>query len=277
MDDIKENVNSIHSPLHGQRGKKIVSDIRKRCLERSRKYTLKDLNELRHLPSCRAMPDGICHSTEIFSPGLGLSIVSTNSLSTTKEVRFKQIQIAKNMDGYKHYIALIPHKHQRIRNVHPMTPTISETLTLSKRHFDKKIKLWKKELHRWDAIQSVSDIPHHLVTKRMLNDRNMHHPKHNNNSANQAHLTWSPKSPQKTISHASEREESESTQCIKQLVFDDDQKDENVYSPSKDRWYKLKNGSHSKVEITRQSAIECLKLCISNVRACNSNNENECD
>ena len=204
---------------------KVVSAVLARCQKGCRRqYTLKDLNELRHLKVCREMPTNIVRSDfDIFAPGLGLGVVSTNRLTSRREVRYKQIQIAKDMQGYKNYIKLIP-KHHRINQCHPSTPTDNEIIQLSKRNFDKTVKEWKRAIHSWDNINTESDIPRHLCTGKIMMDRI--------NSIsyvsvrNRSEYVWSPKkSPSKSSKQAISRSYGNGQkhdEVIKRMAFDDD-------------------------------------------------------
>merc|ERR1712154_55766 len=265
----------------GKNGRNIISRVQARCIKRSRKYTLKDLNELRHLKVCREMPTNILCETDILSPGLGLGTVPMNSLSTSLEVRFKQIQLGKKLDGYKKYISLIP-KHERIPNVHPVTPTKVDILALSKRNFDKNVKKWKKDIHLWDSINSASEIPHHLLTKNMLNKKS----KQSSSTTNRRHrgqsqFSWnSPRTKIRQRLPSSSRSENDYKEERK--WFDDTEKTGNnkaLYSSRNNKWYKPKNGkvAHVKREIIKTVAVECLKRSILNVRSKQKKDENQDD
>ncbi len=62
--------------------------------------------------------------------------------------RQKQIDIGKQSDSYKKYLALVPKSKRRFRGripVDPRTPDITQKC--SKRGFDGQIKVWKRQIH----------------------------------------------------------------------------------------------------------------------------------
>jgi len=63
--------------------------------------------------------------------------------------RKQQIAYGKNTLGYEQYLKAVPIGQRR--SEHPCTPDPYEKL--SKRHFDGKVKLWRRQLHDWDANQ----------------------------------------------------------------------------------------------------------------------------
>eukprot|EP01084_Bolivina_argentea_P081332 147283_1 len=234
---------------------KIESKIRARCLRQSKRYTLKDLNELRLCTSYRAMPTNILCSVDILAKGLGLHTTVTNSLSATIQNRAKQIQFGKNLIGYKHYLSLIPNKNERKPNIHPLTPTvgINEHISedISKKTFDINVKKWKRDIHKWDAIHSEAEIPYHLLTDRMLNERNMASPTHKPNQTRShsmhSYSQWTPKQTPNMSAKSSAKREllgtfeidlenegkiseiSAEDSCRLTLQFDDDSKSTAVF------------------------------------------------
>ncbi|KJE89887.1 hypothetical protein CAOG_01296 [Capsaspora owczarzaki ATCC 30864] len=69
------------------------------------------------------------------------------------EQRQRQINLGKQKPEYARYIEAVP-KDQRIRGVHPTTP--DKFMTASKRQFDGLIKVWRRQLHRWDEPASAT-------------------------------------------------------------------------------------------------------------------------
>ena len=177
----------------------VISQVRRRCLKRSRQYTFKDLNQCRHLKHCREMPANIvCNPDNIISKGLGLATCPQNGLSSQLQIRAKQIKVGKTLPGYLNYIKLIP-KSERNRN-HPHTPTLHDIQNLSKRNFDGTIKAWKKQIHVWDNIKCEADIPYHLLTNRLLHERKLMSSRHLKEISGL--YSWSPKrrrSPQSSM------------------------------------------------------------------------------
>lgn len=70
--------------------------------------------------------------------------------------RKQQIAYGKNTLGYEHYLKVVPIARRHCE--HPCTPDPYEKV--SKRQFDTKVKLWRRQLHNWDAQQpSIHDNP----------------------------------------------------------------------------------------------------------------------
>jgi len=71
-----------------------------------------------------------------------------NSDKKKKEKRLRQINMGKDTREYKNYIRLIP-KHKR-KLGDPQTPDHTD-LSVSKRRFAGIMRVWRRELHRWDT------------------------------------------------------------------------------------------------------------------------------
>ena len=235
MSDDDEKTISASSPQSKSRRNRATQEdiikfntVKKRCIIRSRKYTLKDLNSLRNISSNRIMPINIIYSIpELLSPGLGLKIHPKCSLSTQIINRNKQIEIAKQIKGYKNYIKLIL-KSERINNIHPSTPTYDDIILSSKRRFSSNLKIWKKELHSYDHINNQSEIPHHLLTNNMKKERYLLsiNPPHLNSIINSnIYHKWSPK---KTPTTPQSTKSTKSTQSTTTTNKNNDNNNNNI-------------------------------------------------
>eukprot|EP01127_Copromyxa_protea_P010661 TRINITY_DN2610_c0_g8_i1.p1 TRINITY_DN2610_c0_g8~~TRINITY_DN2610_c0_g8_i1.p1 ORF type:complete len:153 (+),score=25.67 TRINITY_DN2610_c0_g8_i1:29-460(+) len=79
----------------------------------------------------------------------------------TNESRLKtrqnQIEIGKNTEGYRRYIAAVPkEKRERGNDDHPVTPNIHRSC--SKRSFDGQLRKWRRLLHKWDPVTEEGDV-----------------------------------------------------------------------------------------------------------------------
>ncbi|KRY82196.1 Oocyte-specific histone RNA stem-loop-binding protein 2 [Trichinella pseudospiralis] len=70
--------------------------------------------------------------------------------------RAKDIQKGYNCEAYKYYLNAVP-KHERIRGVHPVTPT--KELKFSRRSWDAQIRLWRKNIHTAVHHQVIDEKP----------------------------------------------------------------------------------------------------------------------
>jgi hypothetical protein len=67
--------------------------------------------------------------------------------------REKQIGYGKSTKGYANYIVAIPkEEREEDEEDHPMTPLATQQL--SKRSWDGQLKLWRRQLHRWDDMEN---------------------------------------------------------------------------------------------------------------------------
>ncbi|CEM07551.1 unnamed protein product [Vitrella brassicaformis CCMP3155] len=65
--------------------------------------------------------------------------------------RGRQIEIGKDTEGYRQYSAHVPKDRRKPHwsdSLHPQTPNIHECCP--KRHFDSRVRLWRRQLHLWD-------------------------------------------------------------------------------------------------------------------------------
>ncbi|KRZ68350.1 Oocyte-specific histone RNA stem-loop-binding protein 2, partial [Trichinella papuae] len=70
--------------------------------------------------------------------------------------RAKDIQKGYNCEAYKYYVNAVP-KHERIKGVHPVTPT--KELKFSRRSWDAQIRLWRKNIHTAVHHQVIDEQP----------------------------------------------------------------------------------------------------------------------
>ena len=130
-------------------------------------YELKHLVDFRNYASCREMPTFIDNLDEFEDLGLifrgaGLKARPVLGFTLRFEKRMLQINIAKASIGYQNYTSLIP-RNDRTSN-HPSTPPNYDLSETPKKQFDRKVKYWKTQLHQWDNITSTEQIPEHLTT-----------------------------------------------------------------------------------------------------------------
>ncbi|KRZ04213.1 Oocyte-specific histone RNA stem-loop-binding protein 2, partial [Trichinella zimbabwensis] len=84
--------------------------------------------------------------------------------------RAKDIQKGYNCEAYKYYVNAVPKyfvarleisklkfKHERIKGVHPVTPT--KELKFSRRSWDAQIRLWRKNIHTAVHHQVIDEQP----------------------------------------------------------------------------------------------------------------------
>eukprot|EP00484_Ammonia_sp_Unknown_P027401 CAMPEP_0197027608 /NCGR_PEP_ID=MMETSP1384-20130603/7484_1 /TAXON_ID=29189 /ORGANISM="Ammonia sp." /LENGTH=361 /DNA_ID=CAMNT_0042456475 /DNA_START=52 /DNA_END=1137 /DNA_ORIENTATION=- len=193
-----EALDTSHDDIRSLKRKEVPSDeilseikrnIRRRCIKQSRKYTFRDLYMVRQLQSYRELPANLlCNPEGIISAGQGLCINMQHGLESQFHQRLKQIKLAKNSIGYKNYTSLVP-KTERSANL-PRTPSAYDIERHSKRTFDNIVSKWKKRLHEWDNIASHAEIPYHLLTPKLLHQRQVMSSRRPRSS--QRYL-WSPK------------------------------------------------------------------------------------
>ncbi|KRX88928.1 Oocyte-specific histone RNA stem-loop-binding protein 2, partial [Trichinella pseudospiralis] len=75
--------------------------------------------------------------------------------------RAKDIQKGYNCEAYKYYLNAVP-KHERIRGVHPVTPT--KELKFSRRSWDAQIRLWRKNIHT--AVRNLGINYHQVIDEK---------------------------------------------------------------------------------------------------------------
>ncbi|XP_057337476.1 histone RNA hairpin-binding protein [Microplitis mediator] len=67
--------------------------------------------------------------------------------------RQKEIDYGKNTIGYDRYLQAVP-KHERTKE-HPKTPP--KYAKYSRRAWDGMMRLWRKQLHKWDPSEEAND------------------------------------------------------------------------------------------------------------------------
>jgi hypothetical protein len=101
------------------------------------------------------------YSLEHFTPPPKEAPVAEATESDTHKIeqRLKQIGFGKSTKGYEKYTTLVlVHQREYENEDHPVTPRADQKC--SKRSWDGQLKKWRRQLHRWDNVRTMDDLPH---------------------------------------------------------------------------------------------------------------------